>query len=101
MARLLPITMRSFPTPPGFSINLFESARIPPNLRPLKQDVIGDAGNVLWVLMGSLAIVLLVACANVANLLLARVEGRRRELAVRSALGRDGGVLRRTCYSRA
>jgi predicted permease len=44
-------------------------------------------GNVLWVLMGSIAMVLLVACANVANLLLVRVEGRRQELAIRSALG--------------
>ncbi|HEY2110024.1 MAG TPA: FtsX-like permease family protein, partial [Candidatus Acidoferrales bacterium] len=57
------------------------------NLRPLKQDVVGDIGNVLWVLMGSIAVVLLIACANVANLLLVRVEGRRQELAVRAALG--------------
>jgi predicted permease len=53
----------------------------------LKQDVIGDVGNVLWVLMGSIVLVLLIACANVANLLLVRVEGRRQELAIRAALG--------------
>ncbi len=87
MARLLPVVLRSFPAPEGFSISLFEKARISPNLRPLKQDVIGNVGNVLWVLMGSIALVLLVACANVANLLLVRVEGRRQELAIRSALG--------------
>jgi predicted permease len=92
MARLLPIAMRSFPAPPGFSISLFNNAHIAPNLRPLKQDVVGDVGNVLWVLMGSIAIVLLVACANVANLLLVRVEGRRQELAVRAALG--AGAMR-------
>ena len=63
-----------------------ESAARPP-LRPLKQDVVGNVGNVLWVLMGSIVLVLLVACANVANLLLVRVEGRRQELAIRSALG--------------
>jgi predicted permease len=87
MARLLPISVRSFPAPDGFSVSLFEKAGFQPNLRPLKQDVVGDVGNVLWVLMGSIVMVLLVACANVANLLLVRVEGRRQELAIRSALG--------------
>ncbi len=87
LARLLPITFRSFPAPDGFSPAIFEKAKISPNLRPLKQDVVGDVGKVLWVLMGSIAMVLLVACANVANLLLVRVEGRRQELAIRSALG--------------
>ena len=87
MARLLPITFRSFPAPDGFSPALFDKAHISPNLRPLKLDVIGDVGKVLWVLTGSIAMVLLVACANVANLLLVRVEGRRQELAIRSALG--------------
>ena len=87
MARLLPVVLRTFPAPEGFSISLFEKAHFAPNLRPLKQDVVGDVGKVLWVLMGSIAMVLLVACANVANLLLVRVEGRRQELAVRSALG--------------
>jgi predicted permease len=87
MARLLPVVLRSFPAPEGFSSSIFEKARISPSLRPLKQDVVGNVGNVLWVLMGSIALVLLVACANVANLLLVRVEGRRQELAIRSALG--------------
>jgi predicted permease len=93
MARLLPIVLRSFPAPEGFSASLFEKARISPNLRPLKQDVVGDVGKVLWVLMGSIVLVLLVACANVANLLLVRVEGRRQELAVRSALGAGWGRI--------
>jgi predicted permease len=90
MARLIPVVTRSFPPPDGFSTKLFESAHFAPSLRPLKQDVVGDIGNVLWVLMGSIAIVLLVACANVANLLLVRVEGRRQELAIRAALGAGG-----------
>jgi len=93
VARMLPMVMSSFPAPPGFSIKLFEDARIGPNVRPLKQDVVGDVGTVLWVLMGSIGMVLLIACANVANLLLVRVEGRRQELALRAALGAGRGRI--------
>jgi len=93
VARMLPIVNSSFQAPPGFSHKLFEDARIGPNLRHLKQDVVGDVGNVLWVLMGSIGMVLLIACANVANLVLVRVEGRRQELAVRAALGATWGRI--------
>ena len=93
VARMLPIVMSSFPAPPGFSLRLFEDAHIGPNVRPLKQDVVGDVGSVLWVLMGSIGMVLLIACANVANLLLVRMEGRRQELALRSALGASWGRI--------
>ncbi|HWF90871.1 MAG TPA: ABC transporter permease [Terriglobales bacterium] len=87
LTRLVPIATHSFPPPSGFGLKMFEEANFTPSLEPLKIDVIGDIGNVLWVLMGSIVIVLLVACANVANLLLVRVEGRRQELAIRAALG--------------
>jgi len=87
VARMIPIEERSFPPPPGFSLKMFEDARIGPNLRTLKQDVVGDVGKVLWVLMGGLGLVLLIACANVANLLLVRTEGREQELSIRAALG--------------
>jgi predicted permease len=93
LARLIPIAIRSFPPPEGFSATVFEKAHISPDLHSLKKDVVGDIGNLLWVLMGSIAIVLLVACANVANLLLVRVEGRRQELAIRSALGAGRGSI--------
>ena len=87
VARMWPIVLNSFPAPPGFSIDLFNQARMAPNVRPLARDVIGDVGKLLWVLMGSIGVVLLIACANVANLLLVRAEARHQELAVCAALG--------------
>jgi putative ABC transport system permease protein len=64
-------------------------ARWAPSLQPLMQDVVGDIGTTLWVLMGAIVVVLVMACANVANLLLVRADARRQELAVRAAVGAD------------
>ena len=87
ISRMLPVVQQSFPAPPGFSVKMFEDARLGPSIKPLKDSVVGDIGNILWVLMGSIGLVLLIACANVANLVLVRMEGRRQELAIRGALG--------------
>jgi putative ABC transport system permease protein len=87
LARMVPIWMNSWPAAQGVNPRIYESFRITPALRPLKQDVVGGVGNVLWILMGTIGIVLLIACANVANLLLVRAEGRQQELAVRASLG--------------
>jgi putative ABC transport system permease protein len=93
LGRMIPIVNTRFPPPPGFSAKLFEQAGIRPAVRPLKQDVVGQLGKVLWVLMGSIGVVLLIACANVANLLLVRAEGRQQELAIRVALGADSSQI--------
>src|SRR5438067_2098855 len=87
VARMIPIALRSFSPPAGVSRDFLEKARIAPNLLPLKQDVVGNVSGLLWILMGGIGMVLLIACANVANLLLVRTEGRQHELALRAALG--------------
>ena len=94
-ARILPIAIRMFPPFPGFSAKMFEDARLAPNVHPLKDDLIGEIGRALWVVMGTIAMVLLIACANVANLLLVRAESRQQELAIRAAIGAGWGQIAR------
>ncbi len=87
LERLLPVVARTFPPPRGFSVSLYQSMHLRPSLIPLKDDVVGNVQNALWILLASTILVLLVACANVANLLLVRVEGRHHEFAIRYAIG--------------
>ena len=87
VARMIPIWLNTWGPPPGQDRQFFSNMRLTPALRPAKQDVIGNIGKVLWVLLGMIGLVLLIACANIASLLLVRAEERQHELSIRSALG--------------
>ena len=87
MARLIEVWMDSWSNGPGTNPHYYRVWRITPAFEPLKQKVIGNVGSVLWVVMATIGLVMLIACTNVANLLLVRAEARQQELAMRAALG--------------
>jgi len=77
---------------PGVSTQmLLDQAKPVPFVVPLKDDVTGGIAKTLWIVAAAAVVVLLVACANVTNLILVRADGRQRELAVREALGAGRG----------
>ncbi len=87
-AEMQPIIMRLPDDVPGMMTHaMFDQAKIQATLHPLRDDVIGDIRPILFTVLGTVAVVLLIACANVANLFLVRAEARTKEIAVRSALG--------------
>ncbi|HTA46228.1 MAG TPA: ABC transporter permease [Bryobacteraceae bacterium] len=95
VARMLGIWFNAWPPNPGLNRQLFENAHLAPSIQPLKQAIVGDIGTALWVVMGTLGLVLLIACANVANLLLVRAQGRQQDFAIRAALGAGWGRIAR------
>ena len=84
---------------PGYARFINENHRA--LVRPLASHFLGDVSAALWILLGSVAIVLLIACANVANLFVARAERRQQALAVRTALGAGRAQLVRSMMSEA
>lgn len=82
--RMMPILVSSFPPAPGTNPR---PQGLRPNLRFLQDAIVGDLRDVLWVMMGTIAMLLVMACANVANLQLVHAEGRNHEFTVQAALG--------------
>ena len=78
---------------------IFARLELQPNVRPLVDDVIGNIGEILWILLAAVGVVLLIACANVANLFLVRAEGRHQEFALRAALGANRFRIARALLS--
>jgi predicted permease len=89
--RMVPIAIDTYPIRGATAVDRYE-----PYPRPLKDYFVGDLGDVLWVLMGTIGVLLLIACANVANLQLARTESRGQELAIRAALGASRSAVVRS-----
>ncbi len=93
--RIRPIWIDAWPLFPGMTAEQFASWRLAAIVHPLKDDLVGGVASMLWVLMGAIGAVLLIACANIANLMLVRADTRRPEFAVRAALGARPGRIAR------
>jgi predicted permease len=93
VTRMIPILRAQYG--PG----AWENTRFGPDLQYLKDSVVGNLGETLWLMMGTIGLLLLIACANVANLVLVRTQAQRPQLAVRAALGAGWGAIARVVLS--
>lgn len=93
LQRLIPGLVAAYPGQAAESA--VNEAQLQARVVPLKEQIVGDASRALWLVLGTAALVFLIACVNVANLLLVRAEERDPEVAVRIALGASTGDMAR------
>ena len=91
MGQYLPRLLEEFPAP--IPPEMWEQVKLRPIVEPLRDVVIGDSGHLLWMLFGAVALLLAIACANVASLFVVRAEGAQRDLAIHMALGAGTGAV--------
>jgi predicted permease len=87
VSRLIETWMHSYSNGPGTNPFFYRAWKITPRFRSLKQQVVGQVSKVLWIVMATVGMVMLIACVNIANLLLVRADSRQHELSIRAALG--------------
>lgn len=85
LARLIPLGPERYPG--DMTMEILQQVEGRPVLHSLRDDLVGNVGRILWVVLGGVAIILMVAATNVANLLLVRAEAKERSTAVQAALG--------------
>jgi predicted permease len=93
VARLLNVWMASWRNCPKCDSYFYRTWQIAPALRPMKDEMLAGVSGALWVVMSTIGVVMLIACTNIANLLLVRADSRQQELAVRAALGAGSGRI--------